>query len=550
MKRFLCFALAALLCLGAAAQRVRDIDITVELNRDGSAWITQKWDVKVVSGTEWYIPISNLGPMTVGQLSVSENGQEFQRLEEKWDVDRSREWKTGKCGIVRKSDGVELCWGQGEYGDHKWTARFFVTGLVQALDDADAFNFMFVNPGLVAAPEHARVTIVPAFDCAPWTIDNTRVWAFGFYGEINVVDGRVVAESSESFSSRSKLIALVKFSKGMFDPVVDRGGAFQDMLDAALDGSSYGEDEDDDWLIAVLVLLFFLFSLVVLIYVLIASALGYKWKKSLFGKTKIDGWYRDIPLQKNLAAAWYVLAKGKRFSSSAPSQNLIGAYFLRWIMDGHVTVQPDPKSSKRVNLLFKSETVSTDDVEEDLYQMARSASGDNLLLEKNEFERWSTKNYRKIMAWPDRVVTVGNLWFQEKGYFSGKDRCTDEGAVQACHVVEFQNFLKHFTISDQREAVEVKLWKDYLVYSQLFGIADKVAKQFQKLYPAEFKELSSSMGMDDATLWQAMYLTRSMSGKAFSNAAHKAGSASGKGGGSSFGGGGGFSGGGFGGGSR
>ena len=119
-----------------------------------------------------------------------------------------------------------------------------------------------------------------------------------------------------------------------------------------------------------------------------------------------------------------------------------------------------------------------------------------------------------------------------------------------CHVVEFENFLKDFTISDQRTAVEVKLWKDYLVYAQLFGIAEKVAKQFQKLYPAEFTEFSESVGMNNAMLWHTMHYTNSMSGRAFTNAVNKAGSVSGGGGRSSFGGGGGFSGGGFGGGSR
>lgn len=549
MKRFLCFALAALLTLGAAAQRIRDIDILVEIDRDGSAWITQNWDVKVVSGTEWYIPIDHLGPMGVDQLSVSENGEAFENLGDNWDTDRSREWKTGKCGIIRKRDGVELCWGQGAYGDHRWTARFHVTGLVQSLDDADAFNFMFVNPGLVAAPDHARVTIVPAFDSVPWTKENTRVWAFGFYGEINVVDGKVVAESTESFSSNSKLIALVKFEKGMFEPAVYRGGEFQQMLDTALDGSSYGE-EDEDWPLFILSILMGLFGFGTAMYALIATKLGYKWKKTIFGKTKIEGWYREAPLGGNLPAAWYALTKGRRFAATVPSQQLIGAYFLRWILDGHVTVMPDPKSDKRVNLLFKSETVSQDPVEEDLYQMARTASGENLLLEKNEFEKWSTKNYQKVMAWPDRVQTAGSLWLKDKGYFASPGKCTEEGALQMCHVVEFENFLKDFTISDQRTAVEVKLWKDYLVYAQLFGIAEKVAKQFQKLYPAEFTEFSESVGMNNAMLWHTMHYTNSMSGRAFTNAVNKAGSVSGGGGRSSFGGGGGFSGGGFGGGSR
>ena len=554
MRRLLAFLAAAVLGFGAAAQsvdRIRDVDIRVELLSDGSAWITQQWDVKVNdSGTEWYMPVSNLGAMTVSDLQVSENDTPYQALGEAWDIDRSRSWKEGKCGIVPKNNGVELCWGLGAEGWHLWKARFYVTGLVQAYDDADAFNFMFVNRGMRPAPEHVRVTIVPAFECPEWTTDNTRVWGFGFYGDINVENGAVVEESSESLSSSSAVIGLVKFEKGMFQPAVVAGGPFQDVLDRALDGSSYGEDDGMPIWVGILIALVLIFTFGYLVYMLVAMILGYKWKRKLFGRSKIDGWYRDIPLEGNLLAAEYVLARGHRFVFTAPAQNIIGALFLRWIMNGDLQVQPDPRNSKRVNLLFKSVTVSADDVEQDLYDWARSAAGDNLLLEKNEFERWSRKNASKMAAWPDRAVARGKTWFSKKGYFIKDDVCKPQGAVEACHVIEFQNFLKDFTLSDQRGAEEVKLWKEYMVYAQLYGIADKVATQFKKLYPAEFARLAESSGMDVTTMLYTMNWTNSMSTRAFNNAANRAGSISGMGGHTSFGGGGGFSGGGFGGGAR
>ena len=554
MKKYISLIICLILCATVAAQsvdRIRDVDIRVELQQDGSAWITQRWDVKVnPSGTEWYIPIGNLGPMTVSDLHVTENGQAFEALGTDWDVDRSRSWKTGKCGIVPKSNGVELCWGLGEVGNHVWTARFYVTGLVQAYDDADAFNFMFVNRGMSPAPDHVRVTLVPAFDCPTWTTENTRVWGFGFYGDINVVNGTVVEESSESLDYDSAVIGLVAFDKGIFQPAVEKGGPFQDLLDRALDGSAYGEDDPaEKWFLGFFALAF-LTGFGLLLWIAVALALGHKWSKKLLGKWKVDGWYRDIPLEGNLLAAEYVLVKGKRFAVSGPAQNIIGALFLRWIMNGDLQVQPDPKNSKRVNLFFKSDSVSSDDIEEDLYQWARSAAGENHLLEKNEFEKWSTKNYKKMAAWPDRALARGKTWFHDKGYFVQDGVCSQEGAREACHVVEFQNFLKDFTLSDERGAEEVKLWKDYLVYAQLFGIADKVAAQFKKLYPAEFDQLARSTNMDATTLIYTMNWTNSMSTRAFANAATKAGSVSGGGGHTSFGGGGGFSGGGFGGGAR
>lgn len=553
----ICLSLFCLLAQGQAIRNIRDVDIRVELEKDGSAWVTQIWKAEAgSSGTEFYIPVSNLGPMTIGELSVSENGVAYESLGDKWNVDKGRSYKTGKCGIVRKRDGAELCWGLGESGDHVWTVRFRLTGLVQAYEDADAFNYMFVNKGMDPAPEHARVTIVPAFPCQEWVVNNPRVWAFGFYGDINVVDGKVVAETSESMSPSGAVITLLAFEKGLFEPSVEQDDPVQDLIDRALEGSSYGEDDDDDfWALAlfgILFVLLFVGGICLVIWVAIASARGYKWKASLFGKKKIDGWYRDIPLEGNLLAAHYLMAKGKRFEISAPASNLIGAFFLRWVMEGKLVVHPDPKSSKRVNLEFKAEEGSADDVENDLFYWARTASGDNLLLEKGEFEKWSTKNYKKLTAWPDRAIARGKSWFRNKGYFKTEGVCTEEGAAQACHLIEFRNFLKDFTLTGERGAPEVGLWKDYLVFAQLFGIAEKVAKQFQKLYPAAFEQMARQTGVDPTTLFYTMNWTNNLSTRAFNNAVSKSssGSVSGGGGHSSFGGGGGFSGGGFGGGGR
>ncbi len=553
MKRLLCLIFAAVLCISAAAdsiRTIRDVDIRVELSRDGSAWVTQRWEAEAGgSGTEFYIPVGNLGPMTIGQLSVSENGVPYESLEDTWDVDRDRSYKAGKCGIVRKKDGVELCWGLGNAGWHNWEVRFFVTGLVQAYDDADAFNYMFVNRGMDPAPEHVRVTIVPAFDCPEWTYDNTRVWGFGFYGDINVVDGAVVAESSESMDSDCAVITLVRFEKGLFQPAVVREGSFQDLLDRALDGSSYGDDDDGKWFLMIFAF-FFLGGFLFLIWAAIVSALGFKWKKSFFGQRKITEWFRDVPLEGNLFAAHYALCKGRRFETQAPANNLIGAFFLRWIMNGQVNVLRASDNAKRVDLAFVADTVSEDDVEESLYQMARQAAGSNQVLEKNEFEKWSKDNYNKMTAWPDRALARGKSWFHNKGFLIKDTTCTAQGQEEARRVIMFRNYLKDFTLNDERAAVEVRLWKEYLVYAQLFGIADKVAQEFKKLYPAQFEEVARNTGLDPTTLYYTIRWTNSMSTRAYTNAVTKAGNINGTGGHTSFGGGGGFSGGGFGGGGR
>ena len=40
-----------------------------------------------------------------------------------------------------------------------------------------------------------------------------------------------------------------------------------------------------------------------------------------------------------------------------------------------------------------------------------------------------------------------------------------------------------FSLISERKSAETIIWQDYMVYATLFGIADKVIKQFEKVYP-------------------------------------------------------------------
>jgi len=423
---------------------------------------------------------------------------------------------------------------------------------VQSFDEADGFLFMFVNPGLVAPPQHVKITLVNASGAPQWTYDNTRVWGFGSYGDVNVTGGQIVYESSEPFSYESKVILLARFEKGMFTPAVSRDMTFDELKETALDGSAYGEKDPEETFFRWVIILLFGGGLIAVIRAAILQALGYKYKKSMYGKTKITEWYRDAPMDGNLFAASYVLDNGWRFTGPASSKNLIGALFLRWILDGKVRVEQDPKKAKRVNLAFTPGLEFDDDVEGDLYRMAVEASGGNLLLESGEFEKWSERHYKQFMAWPDRAKARGKSYMNGKHYFQHSSTTNEDGAREACHVVEFKNFLQDFTLSGERGASEVGLWKNYLVFAQLYGIADKVAGQFQKLYPKEFQEVSQAAGVDPTVMMRTIRLNNTMTSAAMTRAVSKyqAGSIKGTGGHTSFGGGGGFSGGGFGGGSR
>ena len=550
MKKLFVLLFALCTGLGAFAQEIRDIDETVVLHADGSARITQVWDVNVVSGTEFYLPFDHLGPLTIRDLAVSEGDLEFVSEGDKWDTDRTREQKRGRCGIVRKTHGVELCWGQGELGDHVWTVSYTVDGLVMKMGEYNGLYFTFVNPEMVAAPQHVKVTLVNETGGPAWTEDNVKVWGFRCPGEIYVEDGAVRAESTAPFSYSSAMTVLVRFDQDLFTPAVDYKKDFEKVQNLAFRGSDYKDKTTFKdviaWILVITGLLLFTptgwiaIGLLILAYIYFTYyVLGWKYNKNIFGARRIKGWYRDVPLKGSIPASYYALAKGDRIADLGKdmSKNLIGAYFLKWVLDGVVTVLPDPNKNKDVNLSFQQDKSFEEPAEDDLYKMVREASGKNLILEAGELEKWSKKSFKRISNVPDREKTRGKKWFQDRHYVAKGDNLTAEGKEQARHLIEFKNFLQDFTLSKERGAIEVTLWKDYLVLAALFGIADRVAKEFEKLYPAEFSQFTQNVGMSSNTFFNTLYVSNDISASSMRQAlAEKAAQAVKSSGGSSSGG--------------
>ena len=524
------------------------MDIQVVVGRDGSATVTTDWDVTVTGGTEWYIPMENLGPMKVMSLKVSENGKTFVDEGFNWNSSRSLEQKKGRSGLVRKTDGVELCWGQGSLGDHEWRSVVKMTGLVQGMTDFDGFNFQFVNTQMVAGPQHVKVTIVNKTGGPEWTSADTKVWAFGFKGSIYVIDGAVVAETNRPMKKSNHVTLMVRFDKGMFAPEVTKNSSFAAMEKTAKKGSSYNILSDTKawgpYLLGAGIL-------ALLVWILGAFATGNKYRKKLFGTRKIEGWCRDVPLDGNLFAAFYVMDGSRRFylDGNKYHRNLMGAVFLKWMLEGKASVHKG-WSKRNVKLALRPDVEIENPVEAELYEMCMAAAGRDLILAPREFKRWSRWNYEYIKDWPYRARGKGRSYLLRKGFIDKRDRGTETGFGPLKEVIEFKHFLKDFTILNQREAPEVHLWNQYLIYAALFGIADKVSKQMKKLYPTEYTEYSQDHLLDVFTMMALGYLVQKLAEAGLRAASTQAARESGEGGSSSVGGGGGHSGGGVGGGSR
>ena len=568
MKKWLALlaALVSTFAVFAREQKVRDVDITVTLIRNGNAVIHERWDVDTGDEiTEWYLPRENLGDIEIRDFTVYSDDQKLSDDGE-WDVDRSRKQKAGRFGIVHKRSGVELCWGVGEYGDHVYEPVYVMTNAVKTLNDYDMLHMQFVTDELAAPPQHVRVRVRVAGkgenELVQLDTTNCRIWGFGFNGTAAFEDGTVVYESTEPFGYYSSVISLIRFEKGIFNSPSVQDRDFQAVLDQAMVGADFGGGDpgEDDDTAAEIASFFTMLVMYLLGRKAVRKSMGKvsnREKKQVLGTTEAEvGWYREVPMEGDLIAADYALS---RLGEDRKKNALASAEILRMIYNGYLDVRKDAEG--KVEITFaesKGGKAPIDSMAGDLWSMMLEASGGDRVLQDKEFSTWSRNNKSRLYNWTEKMTQMGKRSFRDHGWMRAADtKVTPEGQIQVQHLIGFRKFLSDFTLSKERETIEAHLWQEYLVYGALLGIADKVARQLKDIDPVLFEK---TVGYDYGTFNSVLYNMDSLS-RAITNARSSyisstfssGGSSSsrgGYGGHTSFGGGGGFSGGGHGGGGR
>ena len=532
-----------------ARPQLHRLDIRVVLSHNGDARITETRRMSIdAEGTECYIGIGVPEGSEVQDLQVTdETGLAYENVG-RWDIDQSRRWKAGKCGIVAKHGGYELCWGLGDSGERTYVTSYTYTNLIHAHPDADAIRHVFLDADVSPKPDEAHVTI-EAEDSVALTEENSGVWGFRFGGELGFYGGKIVAYNTEPFGRSGALYVMCRFDKGLFEPAVSDEDTFEHKKEQAFEGSDYvgGDDEwttSDTITLLALAVGFFIVPILGGIWYFV-----YVWR----ARKKVNKdllWFRDIPMDGNLQQANDVLNAYKYFNTDY--NNLLSACILKLINMGAISIEKrgeGEKSGKVKDMFVIHELPDTGDqplLLRKIHTIFKNAAGDDTVLEPRELKNFMRNSHNESIT--DSFI---NTLHTKTGISNYKDRLDE-----VRQVFGLKKFLKEFSLLDERHVGEVSLWKDYMIYATLFGIADQVIKDMKKINPEYFNmdQLAAQMANESTlpTIYSTLHssTSRAVANKAARESARQA-RASGRGGRSSWGGGGGgFSGGGFGGGVR
>lgn len=537
------------------ANSINSISMDIFIDDYGNANITEVWKCNVNQGTESYHPYYNLGNSSITNLTVSDMTKTYTTMSS-WNTSGTLSSKAYKCGINKISNGVEICWGISNYGSNTYTVKYTITNFVSSLSDSQMVYWTLIPYDFSNSIGSVKIKIYSN----QYFQDTIDVWGYGNYGGLCYVNnGAIYMDSDGTLGTSEYMTILAKFPLNTFncENVLDYN--FDHFYKMAEKGSKKYNQKKESIKNAIwgMITVFAQFIPFILIALVAKNASGkkYGFKYGPLGKKipKDVAYFRDIPCDNDIFKAYYI---AYQYNIIKNKTDILGAIILKWIKKGIIKTE-----NREGGVIFKKENtvillgdekniVLENQKETELFHMMYVASKDGIL-ENKEFEIWCRNSYNKILRWFDQILREqrenlkeeGLLSDDKGGTFRTKYIATPELKNEAMKLAGLKRFLLDYTLIPDREAIEVELFEDYLIFAQMMGIAKQVSKQFKELYPDMIEQTNygtyenimyinycSSRGVASANSARAAAQSYSSGGGGFS---------SGGGGGGSFGGGGG-----------
>ena len=535
-----------------AQNEIESIQIEANIQEDGSVVIRDHRIFYAEEGTEHFISLGNLGDSELLAFVVYDENERALDDVGEWDVDASFSEKTGKYGVNRIGQEIELCFGLGEYGRREFTIEYELSNFISNLaDDHQAFYWQFISPGMDPI-DNIEINIKNDISYE-FVYPDSRIWGFGHEGgTTEITNNALVFNSGNRFQQSDYVVLLGIFEGTPFLTDYHSDRTSDELIEKAMEGASLGEEEDNGFNADNI----FRFLFMALVFLVPITALIKNFslgKKQKFKPTVADGYYREVPYDNHFINTQY-------FTNSEVS-DWISAFILKWISEGKLIEQ-----TEEVGLIFKRDKLALSivpnpqqedhELESRLWDMVVEAAGEDQILSEKEFNRYVRNNISIFNAWTNSVTQQSEINMTREAYLEeftdkvlklftrSRLAITPKGQMLGDNIAGFKNYLKDFSLLEERRVAHVVLWQELMIWAAYMGIAEEVYEQLKIVNPQVESELTYNAG----TIFMAHSFANAI--QSTQNNANSSSSSRGAGGRSFGGGGGGAFGGGSGGGTR
>ena len=500
------------------ANTLNRIDMDIYLNNDGSASFKEVWTGYFDTDTEIYRSFSNLEDKTISNFSVIDgNNRQFDSVDN-WNTSASFTDKAYKSGINNKYNGLELCWGISEYGNRSYTIKYTISNFVTKYTDNQGIYFKLIAKSNLNI-DNVNVVV---HSYIPISLENARIWAFGYNGNISFSNGNIVINNNKPITESQYITLLVRFNDDIFNTSSVSKKSFDDIYNSAFNDVKreniiYKKSKiEKAWdtikniLLIIGVICLNPISLYLIYNKYFSKNVGEEFEEKYpnklnFGDTgrklpnnNIIDYSREIPCNNDLEKTFWLSLFYEIVDYDKLRQGIIGAIFLKWLKNNYIIITESNKGTISMQdnnylLDFSNMTHADNELEEVLFRIILLACDDNKRLNPNDFTKYCEDHYGAINLWFGKIVNNIQKQLEEQGIIkvstnindikSGIKNVDPSLKTEATKVKGFKKYLEDFSLMHQKEHFDVRLWEDYLIFAELLGIADKVSEQFNKLYP-------------------------------------------------------------------
>lgn len=472
----------------AKANTIESIDTKVYIDQNGNGYVTEIWKLDADEGTESYHSFGNMENRKITNFTVSMDNISYQR-QAQWNIDGTKQQKAYKNGINYTNNGLELCWGI-QYGKHTYQIDYTIQNLVWQYDNNQIMYFTFLPVNMNPAPKSFNLTIT-----GPKSFSNIKYSSYGFNSTNNIINGQITFKSNKALKSNQYAVALVGFPNGTFTPSITKTGTYEDVANEALKGAKLNEQKK-----LINIAIYGGVGIIFIIIIVMAVRSQDRYDETQFIIPKEINNFRDIPFDKDLMQAYFI---GQR-KNIMKKEKLMGAIILKWIKEGQIKMidteggKLDFNKNDNYYLDITNLQKTDNPTEIELRNILIDAADNNKKLTPKEFKKYCQTEFERIRKWLDDAVEISlniniDKGYIEKGienYTKKKTRIvyklTPKLAEEFIKLKGLKKFLEDMTIIDEKKAIEVHIWDEYLIFAQVMGIADKVAKQLKDFHPVEY----------------------------------------------------------------
>lgn len=497
-----------------AENRLTDMKIEVELQEDGSGIITEHRRMNMDEGTELFIVMDELQDSELLDFSVTG----FEEVED-WDSGDSLEEKAGKYGILETSDGLELVWGIGTYGENTYEVTYTLSNLVRELEDGQALLWNFDTFSDIPAEN----LIVEISGAQAFTEENTKLWGFGFDGDIQLVNGQVVWEAFEEVDNRNDVTVLLQFPAVFFNTQVSVDMNLEEQREMAMEGSSYNNETGSDIIPIIIVSSFVLLGAG-------GAALGINYASKIKkakeeagqmrtgSKRIVDNRgivYDKIPFQgDDYAGIAYLLHQ----MTYGYFEDYFSAYLLKWIMEERIQMNTSEKNTmfsetyeteieifnyeeecKLHNRPFAQYVEDLQRDENELYEtglwiMLLDAADNRGFVNDDRIKNWAKEHAKEVEEYSEFLIDYSKDYLQRNDLIRFEEItvwgsnhevavASTEGDELFDRLVQFDNYLKEMELKGLDDSSIQLSLEEYLLWKVLYFKGAELTKEFKEFIP-------------------------------------------------------------------